>query len=97
MVHDVVKRLRLHRHHPELSRLLLREGTRGEPGSGRLRVEILVRFIGAVVDLLVAPGVDVVGFSGPSEDRGPPVGRRGTCWTVLVGIPVVRRRASSDP
>lgn len=75
MIHNVVKRLRFLRHETELPRLGLGEATRGKSRPRRFRFR---RSVGEILRIggLVA-GVDVVGFGGPAEDRGPPVGRGG--------------------
>lgn len=101
MVHGVVKRLRFHGLHPELSRLLLREATRSVSGTRRLPVEIRVRFVlrilGAVSDLLFSSRINVVGLGRPTEERGPPVGGGNGFPGVRVGSPVTRNSTRPDP
>ena len=101
MVHGVVKRLRFHGLHPELPRLLLREATRGVPGTHGLPVQIGVRFVlrilGAVLDLPFSSGINVVGLGRPPEERGPPVGGGNGFAVVRVGSPVTRNSTRPDP
>jgi hypothetical protein len=101
VVHGVVKRLRFHGLQPELPRLLLREATRGVPGTRRLPVEIRARFVlrllGAVSDLLFSSGINVVGLRRPPEERGPPVGGGNGFAGVRVGSPVTRNSTRTDP
>ena len=69
VVHLVMKRLRFLDHHPELLRLLLREATRGEPGSGSRKIRFHLQFLRLDPLLLVAAvfGINVIRLRGPAE------------------------------
>lgn len=62
VVHLVMKRLRFHGHHPQLLRLLLREATRSEPGSGSRKIRFHLQLLRLDPLLLVAAvsGINVI-------------------------------------
>lgn len=85
-----MKRLCFRRHHSQLSSLRFREAARGKSTPNGLRLQIWFgSSAGKVLRFsLVGGGVNIVGFGGPAEDRGPPVGRGWGFATVKVGAAV---------
>jgi len=67
-----MKSLRLHRHHPQLPRLLFRQPSRRKL---RFRRRFLFRFGRIFIFLsFVVVRINVVGVGGPPEERAPPAG-----------------------
>ncbi|CAL5360682.1 unnamed protein product [Camellia sinensis] len=98
MVHDVVERRRFLGHQPELPGLLFCEAARREPRSGRLLVQIggrLALRLRRKIGVGAVGGVNVVGFGGPAEEWGPPVGRR-AFPAVCARFPVTSGGACAD-
>uniref|UniRef100_A0A7C8ZXR0 Uncharacterized protein n=1 Tax=Opuntia streptacantha TaxID=393608 RepID=A0A7C8ZXR0_OPUST len=72
VIHDFMKSLRLHRHHPQLPRLLFRQPSRRKL---RFRCRFLFRFGRIFIFLsFVVVRINVVGIGGPPEERAPPAG-----------------------
>lgn len=87
VVHDIVKRRRFHRFFPQLFRLLLCEAPSRKPWTGPVQLSLQIWFFARI-------WADVVRFRGPTEERGPPIGRNGL---PVVGIGLCRRaRRSPD-
>jgi len=86
VVHDVVKRRRFHRFLPQLFRLLLGEAPGSKLWTGP--VQLWIRFSARL-------WADVVRLSGPTEQRGPPIGRNGLP-VVGIGLSERARRGPDD-